>query len=163
MDWNAGTVGSNKFVVLYFGSPADGVNFGMKSSLGPSGSDFVLRSGNSAPIDYAPDQVTIPTSVRFVGRIQDTNNNGDYDAAALWIDPTAGDLGTPGAQISGFSMTISPTTLGLRSVNLVTGDDIDLRDIVVTDDFASAIPEPTTTGLLGLAGLALLVRRSRRY
>ena len=79
----------------------------------------------------------------------------------MWIDPGTGDEGSPSATISGFSMTISPSPLGLRSVNL-SEDDIDLVDIVVTDDFASAVPEPSAIGLLGLAGTALLLRRKRR-
>lgn len=165
MNWNSGTEGSNKFVVIYFGTPGEGVNFGLKSNQGPNDgsgpADFIVRAGGSSPIAYAPDQVTIPSSVRIVGRIQDTNNNGDYDAAALWIDPAASDFGSPDATISGFAITVSPSPLGLRSVNL-NDDDLDLVNIIVTDDFASAIPEPSSFGLLVFAGAALLLRRSRR-
>lgn len=163
LSWNNGLEGSNKFVVLYFGDIADGVNFGLKSNQGPGATDFMVRAGNSAPIDYAPQQVSVPSTIRLVGRLQDTDDSGDYDAASLWVDPTAGDLASPDAGISGFSMTISPSPLGLRSVNLAAGDDIDLLDIVVTDDFASAVPEPSFFGLLGLGGTGLLLRRRRTF
>jgi hypothetical protein len=161
--WNTGLEGSNKFVVLYFGDIAAGVNFGLKSNQGPGGADFVVRAGNTSPIDYAPQQVGVPSTIRLIGRIQDTDNSGDYDAASLWVDPEAGDLATPDADISGFTMTISPSPLGLRSVNLAAGDDIDLLDIVVTDDFASAVPEPSFLGLAGLSGVGLLLRRRRTF
>ena len=149
--WHSGDVGDNKFVVLYFGSPSGGVNFGLKSNQGPGNEDFMVRYGSSAPIEYADAQVSIPTSLRVVGRIQDTNSDGDYDTAALWVDPGAGDLNTPDASIDAFVMTVGSSPLGLRSVNL-TGDDIDLLDIVVADDFANAraIPEPALFGLLAL-------------
>jgi hypothetical protein len=152
--WNSGDIGNNKFVVLYFGSPSGGVNFGLKSNEGPGNEDFIVRYASSSPFEYAGRQVSIPTTLRVVGRIQDINGDGDYDAAALWIDPAAGDLNTPDASIDTFTMTIDQSPLGLRSVNL-TGDDIDLLDIVVADDFASAraIPEPSMFALLVLACL----------
>ena len=161
LTWNSGTVGSNKFVVMYLGDQNGGVNFGLKSNQGPGDADFVMRFGSGTPIAYAADQITIPSAVRILGRIQDTNNNGDYDTAAMWINPEAADLNSPDASISGFSITISPSPLGLRSVNL-SSDDIDLTDIVVTNDFASAVPEPAAFSLLGLAGAVVLLRRSRQ-
>lgn len=160
--WNSGTTGSNKFVVLYFNNPNSGVNFGLKSNQGTGGEDFMVRFGSGLPIDYAPDQISsIPTSLRIVGRIQDTNNSGNYDTASLWIDPTVSDLNNPGAEINGFSMSLSPSPIGLRSVNLEAGDDIDLLNIVITDDFASAIPEPASLLLL-LGGIPLLLARRKR-
>lgn len=164
-NWSSGSsTGSNKFVVLYFGSISAGVNYGLKSNLGPAASDFVIRYGNSSPIDYSDYQVSIPDSVRVVGRLQDTNDNGDYDTASLWINPTAGDLGTPDQTITGFAMSISPSPLGIRSVNLAVDDVINITDIVVSDDFASAsaIPEPSAMTLLGLTGCLLMLRRKRR-
>lgn len=159
LNWNSGTVGSNKFVVLYFGSISEGVNYGLKSNQGPGETDFVIRYGNSAPVDYASYQVSVPDSVRVVGSLIDSNNNGDYDTASLWINPGAGDLATPDVTINGFAMTISPSPLGIRSVNLDV-DDIDVVNIVVTDDFASAVPEPSSLSLLCLGvGLLLLKRR----
>ena len=87
----------------------------------------------------------------------DTGGGPEYDAAWLWVNPSIADEGSPDATETPIDGPVS--SAGYRHVNLDDTDIVHLRDIVVSTDFASAVPEPFSAMLLGLGGLALLRRR----
>lgn len=158
LEWvsSEGQGDENDFVTLNFNGPQDGINAGLKSNTSSTNEDFIIRNGSNGE-EYAPQQWVIPGSYRIVMGLLDTGGGSEYDAAWLWVNPTIADEGSPDATETPIAGPVS--SVGYRHVNLDDTDIVHLRDIVVSTDFASAVPEPFTAGLLGLGGLALLRRR----
>jgi hypothetical protein len=59
-----------------------------------------------------------------------------------------------GTSLADFGLTAGTDVLWMQNVN-ATGTDGDVRLV------AAVVPEPSTTALLGLGGLALILRRKR--
>jgi hypothetical protein len=90
---------------------------------------------------------------------------GDYDEFALWIDPAAGDAGTPDA-LSSFAGSIDRVDpLGIRAANLDAGDLFLFDALTYGTTGSDGVPAPEPdTGLgvsLGLVALAWRRRGSR--
>ncbi|MFN0318596.1 MAG: PEP-CTERM sorting domain-containing protein, partial [Burkholderiales bacterium] len=102
------------------------------------------------------------------------NSGAQNDRVLVYVDPTDSILGnqTP-YLISAFTSGAGtdPVALGLaifsQFANATTGEaGINIFDITVADNFAAAVPEPTTYALLAVTGLTgagyTLLRRYRR-
>jgi len=97
-----------------------------------------------------------------------------YDSYELWLNPTisagSGDvsqLGTPTATGEGSLRDNNGTVVSFSNVSLSatlqSPETIQFDEFMITKDVSDflAVPEPTTTALLGLGGLALILRRRK--
>lgn len=163
LEWTAGVIDNNDFAVLNFNGE-DGINVGFKANEGGSGTnDILVRFNSGGGTAYSATEAFIGMSVRIVLRISETGGSPSaYDQAAFWIDPDVADEATPEFTVNDSDDEGGPADrVGMRIVNLSSNDVINFRDIVVSDDFRTAviIPEPASLALLSFGGFALLRRR----
>ena len=107
---------------------------------------------------------TLPATILIVGKIEWGATAGDDEMITLY-NPSTIDLGTLGTgvsrTVSGFDQTaINTISMTQRS----SGGDIiydEIRFGASQVDVLPTVPEPATTALLGLGGLALIIRRRK--
>lgn len=148
----------------------DGPNLGLRAANAGS-NDFFARVSNDTGAEAIPSiAFASQTTYLIVGLYEDSDNDGFYDTASIWINPTSADAGSPHAVSTvGISSIPDPMAcLGWRfGNNLNTNDILLVDDVAVTTTFDSAIgviPEPGTIGLMliGLLCCAGTVRRRNR-
>ena len=83
----------------------------------------------------------------------------DTDTIKLWVNPTAGDFGSPDGVSSGDRDLQTITQIVHRAGN--GSGQATLANLVVSDDFVSAVPEPGSGILLLASTVALGLRRRR--
>ncbi len=83
---------------------------------------------------------------------------GSTQTVSFVADPTPGALGPSVAQTQTFTTQTGVTHIQLDNfTSLQSGNRVGFGEI----RFGEAVPEPTTTALLGLGGLALILRRRK--
>jgi len=162
MQFSAGTISNNDFLGLWFGTNT-GPNIGLKANCGGGSACtndlFVRTSGTDAGGNA--QNITVGTTYTLLGYLQKTGGSNVYNRFDLWVNPTAQEWSTlTGADAfdTGASSISSFSTIGFRSANLSANDTLRIDNLTI-----SAIPEPGTLALLGLAltGLAAATRRRR--
>ncbi|MCP5537861.1 MAG: PEP-CTERM sorting domain-containing protein [Akkermansiaceae bacterium] len=142
-----------------------------------------LRDGTTNLISLSYDRAS-------TALVDGTRINGDTDGTgnATWNDAGSGDQFTPSTNTTtpgvwtlswdaagdwDLSMTVSTTTIFTKSGNWGAGkapdnvrfaagfDGATNRNLYVEGITVTAVPEPSTTALLGLGGLALILRRRK--
>jgi hypothetical protein len=130
-----------------------------------SGAGFQFGVGvTSEAAAYGTTELNLNQTYRIVLRydvIAGTSN----DAVQLYVDPGETEPLTP---YVAKTQSGSGDASGLGAVNLrqgatASGPDVTVDNLLVTDSYASAVPEPTAIGTIAVAaGLALGGRRRRR-
>ncbi len=94
------------------------------------------------------------------------STNPLFNRGEIWIDPNAGDAGTPDAVSLYTSSGLEENrSLGIISSLTMVSERLDLTDAAWYDEFTlgttwgDVIPEPTTMVLMSIGGLALIRRR----
>jgi len=120
-----------------------------------SGFRLGIASDDTTPNYFGTDLV-LGQTYRIV-----TSYDFDTGTSSLWIDPSSGDLASPDAT----EADAGNASEGIQNFGFRQDSDIDsvqrVDNLVVSTDFATAIPEPSSIALLGLgaAGLYFLRRR----
>ena len=118
-------------------------------------------TGNAS--DGGSKAISLSTSVLVVGKIEWGVGAGNEQITLYTVDPS--DLGTLGTgatrTVAGFTQSAMNTISFTQrnSGGLQVYDEI--RFGATQADVLPAVPEPSTTALLGLAGLALILRRRK--
>ena len=161
----SGVLGGNDFLGLYFGTANqgnDGPNLGLKANCGGTclgGEDGFVRLGSSSQFMAGSDFVAGQTYVLF-GHLYKTSGSVTYNNFDAWLNPTNAEmqsLSNPDARATGASSVASFSTIGFRTANLDNGVTVRVDDVSI-----SAIPEPATIALFGVAllGIGALRRRA---
>lgn len=155
-----GVDGQYKALELHSGGFADTTdrNFRLGNGGGSGGfgnSDFGFRIAGG-PLQGLG---TADTNTNFFVVRFDLSSTAASDTVTVYRNPT--DLlvesNNTGVSLSGQDILFDRITLAQFTTQTVTFDELRL-----TTTFASAIPEPTSVGLLGAAALCLFIRRFRR-
>jgi hypothetical protein len=157
-DWtitdNAGESGSGGM----FGGMGVYDGTGERLLVGNGWSNLDYSAGASGTIESTGIDYVIGDTVRIVAELTIVNDGASNDTWKMWVNPSAGDEATPNAQRTDW--TIDDFTQITHRV----GNDpasATMENIVIADTFADAVPEPSSTAFLGLAGLALILRRRK--
>lgn len=159
----SGTLGRNVFLGLWFGSSTGGPNMGLKSNCDSTGATciddmFVRTAGSSGPYVTGSDLVE-GESYRMYGHLYKSQATSSYDRFAVWLNPTAyemSSLTSPDLLAKGASGLYSFDTIGFRTAN-INGQVLTVDNLSV-----SAVPEPGSLALLGLAMLGMCAVRGRK-
>lgn len=157
-----GVLGKNVFLGLWFGS-SNGPNMGLKSNCDRAGSScvddmFARTFGNNGPYVSNSDLVA-GQSYRMFGHLYKSQAGSSYDRFAVWLNPSAYEMSTlsaPDLLAKGASGLYSFDTIGFRTAN-IKGQVLTVDDLSIT-----AVPEPGSLALLGLALLGMGAVRSRK-
>jgi hypothetical protein len=136
----------------------NGPNMGYRDD-GSPGALFARLS----PTAYAESgTLSYNTTYLLIAKL-DRSAGGTYDDISFWVNPGAGDSNSPDATASIATGAANFSTFGLRVGSLLeAADEVVYDEILVSDTWGAAIPEPTTVGLLlGAAGALILLRRRR--
>ncbi len=131
-----------------------------------------LDKGTGTAANFVFDSGTYNTgdTVLIVGNYQFNSGTTTDDTTRLWINPAAATLGddglTPGANLTNSTGTdngqLAAFILRQTSAVVPAGIELDELRIGTTWTDVTAVPEPTTAGLLGVGAMGLLSRRKRR-
>jgi hypothetical protein len=87
----------------------------------------------------------------------------DTGTVSLWIDPSLSstESGAGSADLVSTGNSTGQTTKGVSFIEYGPTGDVDLDYLRIGDSWSAVVPEPATMALLGLGGLAALIRRRR--
>lgn len=158
----SGTLGSNDFLGFWFGAPGGTTNdtypsFGLKAN-GSSTNDLFARMGGTGGSFANNSDVKAGTTYHLAAYLSKTGGSATYNSIAFWVNPSADEINslTGYDAIATGSAIASFNTVGFRTANIDNGVTVTVSDLTV-----SAVPEPTTLSLMGLAaaGMGFLRRR----
>ncbi len=128
---------------------------------------FGVTNGANAISDTVSLQITGGVSASTGISIADDTWNTitavldfDNDLIGIWVNPDGADSwdGTGGTADATLAYTGSNWN---SSTRIQSGAEVSWDNFKVTTTFADAVPEPSSAALLGLGGLALLLRRRK--
>ncbi|MEC5387597.1 PEP-CTERM sorting domain-containing protein [Uliginosibacterium sp. H3] len=167
MQVGSGAVSSNDFVSLWFDIVTSGAHttrpqIGIKADISGSNDIFARTTGSGGAV--APDSnVVAGQTFLVVGKLSKVSST-NYNQFDLWFNPSAGDFSSPDASFSGNSGLSALSTLGLRSVNLDSGDTVLIDNLRLGTAWSdvSPVPEPSSLALSALGMCVLMCYRRRR-
>ncbi|MGB0992752.1 MAG: PEP-CTERM sorting domain-containing protein [Akkermansiaceae bacterium] len=159
-DWtitnNAGETGAGGF----FGGLGVYNGAGERLLIGNGWPQLTYSGGASGTIEDTGIAYTLNTTVRIVAELTTTNDGSGNDTWRMWVDPSTGDLGSPDAERTDWTID-DLTQLTHRAGNSPASTT--MSNVVIADDFSSAVsvPEPSSAALVGLGGMAFILRRRK--
>lgn len=140
-------------------------NFFARTYIKSSGAGFVMALGTSAGttgLTYGTTVLSFGTTYHLLDRYDFVPGTGNNDTGALFIDPVtmdgSGDTPYVAATLEGIDAT-SIAAVALRQGSAANAPTLTLDNIEV---FTEPVPEPSTLALLGVTGVAALVRGRRK-
>lgn len=161
--FDIGAIGNNDFFGLWFNSTT-GPNIGLKGNQAtddPTRTDFFIRLSGSGG-NFADVNAQIGVNYLIVGKFEKVGAN--FETMTLWINPSS----ESSASIFAMDGNAAPplTQLGVRTVNLDSGDAIYMDNLKIGDSFAAVTtPAPPGAILAGIGSASLVgfrVARRRR-
>jgi len=136
----------------------NGPNMGYRDD----GTPGALFARLSASVYASSGTLSNDTTYLLIGKLE-RSGDGTYDDISFWVNPGAGDSNSPDDTASIATGAANFSTFGLRVGSLLeAADEVVYDEILVSDTWDGAIPEPST-GLLALGALAgILALRRRR-
>lgn len=160
--YTGGPLQDNDFLAMYFGSSTQ-PSFGLKANGGDHSTtnDLFGRMGGTGGTYLTNTNLVAGSTYDMMGwLLKSGNSSGNYDTLKVWLNPTDSEIATmTGADLTlkgnaGFS---SLTSVGFRTTNIDNGAVVTINDIQV-----SAVPEPGSLALMGLAAAGLGFMRRRK-
>jgi len=136
---------------------ADGQTGGVEYPAGSQPSSYTTQSSASDPMTAGStytDELEIMVAGGGNYTLTDMMYAGNSDNAAPVNSGVSGNLAVSAGSFDGLA-------IGLRESDSVQSE-MDISQVEVTTTVSTAIPEPASLGILGLAGLGLLRRRQRK-
>jgi hypothetical protein len=98
---------------------------------------------------------------QFVLQFAKSSPGGNYDTVSLYQDPAGTDINllTPVSTVVQDTGLTALDTFWLRQGGDTTTDVLTLDNLIISDNFAEAVPEPGSMALLAIGGLCFMVRR----
>ncbi len=162
-----GTPKNNAYLGLWFGN-WNGPNFGMKANCGGDVSgckdDLFLRLSLGNEVYVGDSALAANTTYHVTALLYKKDGSigtgSAYDSFKMWVNPTADELATltgADAQASGNIALTNFSDIGFRTANIGNGVGFNVQNVTV-----SAVPEPASLALFGLAAVGLGAARRRR-
>jgi hypothetical protein len=177
--FDAGTPINNLFAVLWAddtasGAHTDAPNMGLKMNEGDGSGpdDLMARLNLQSEMLFEQNIGNPPTSTYMLTArfFKDTNpdNTATYNkftGMEFWVNPTQDDENTPDASgtYQGSGLIESFDYIGFRTVNLNSGAEVLVDNVVFGTTFVDVIPEPVVASLIALFGIAQLAIRRIFY
>ncbi len=182
LSWTIDAVGSDKNFHLI--DPTDGVGRIARPQFKTGFNDMRIRSFGTLHTSFINGAGTIDDTgstnggqLSFAANNVGTPDNGLVEGAVNWIGANNTDNNALDPSLVGTDYAMGFTWTDVDGDNLITVNDVfTLVGVVYEDDntvsmngitgdaldiVAGTVPEPSSTALLGLAGLSFLVRRKR--
>jgi hypothetical protein len=162
MRMNSNTLDTGDFAGGFVAN-TDGPLAGIRNGGEGAGTLFARLTNSTAAANYVESgALSVNTTYLLMMKVERTT--GNYNNLSFWVNPGADDEGDPDATATGGTGLVS--SLGTFGLRVGTGQDADdllvFDEVLVSDTWGGAIPEPTTVGLLlGAAGALILLRRRR--
>lgn len=157
------TLQDNDFMAVWFGDK-NGPNVGLKANCGDGTctNDLFVRMSGTGGTYISGSDLVAGTEYHLYAYLSKSGTSTTYNTLQAWLNPTADQI----ANLTGASVSITGNTgktaydtVGIRTAFLADNSQV----VNVSNLDVSAVPEPATLSLFGLAaaGMGFLRRRKQ--